>query len=163
MFKVTVTNLRVLVICGCILLLLISCRDHTKSSEKAETVEGIKKTNPVVYFEIPVTDMNRAIHFYKSVFEFSFQKDSIDNHEMALFPFVDQYGGISGALAKGEIYKPTIDGVVIYFKTANIDATLKLATENGAHILYAKTDNGLGYVAEFQDSEGNRIALYESK
>lgn len=90
-------------------------------------------------------------------------QETIDNHEMALFPFADGTSGISGALAKGEIYKPTIDGVVIYFNTENIDETLKLATANGGQVLYPKTDNGIGLVAEMKDTEGNRIALYQSK
>jgi predicted enzyme related to lactoylglutathione lyase len=122
-----------------------------------------KKTNPVIYFEIPVNDIDRAMNFYKAVFHFDFYKENIDHNEMALFPFMDENSGISGALAKGEIYKPTKDGVVIYFKTENIDETLKNATTNGGHILYTKTDNGIGLVAEFEDSEGNRIALFQSK
>lgn len=122
-----------------------------------------KKSNPVVYFEIPVNDIDRAMKFYKAVFNFDIDKENIDNNEMALFPFADENSGISGALAKGEIYKPTKDGVVIYFKTENIDSTLKLATTNGGQILYPKTDNGIGLVAEFEDTEGNRIALYQSK
>lgn len=122
-----------------------------------------KQSNPVVYFEIPVTDIDRAIKFYNTVFHFVFDKENIDNNEMALFPFSDESTGISGALAKGEIYKPTKDGVVIYFTTNNIDETLKLATSNGGHVLYPKTDNGIGLVAEFEDSEGNRIGLYQTK
>ncbi|PSJ75403.1 VOC family protein [Sphingobacteriales bacterium UPWRP_1] len=122
-----------------------------------------KKSNPVVYFEIPVNDIDKAIKFYKTVFNFDFTKETIDNNEMALFPFAHEKSGISGALAKGEIYKPTKDGVVIYFKTENIDETLKLATLNGGQILYPKTDNGIGLVAEFEDTEGNRIALYQPK
>ena len=121
-----------------------------------------KKSNPVVYFEIPVHDIERAMKFYKAVFNFDFAKEIIDNNEMALFPFADESSGISGALAKGEIYKPTKDGVVIYFKTENIDEALKSATSNGGQILYPKTDNGIGFVAEFEDTEGNRIALYQS-
>jgi predicted enzyme related to lactoylglutathione lyase len=81
---------------------------------------------------------------------------------MALFPFSEKTGGISGALAKGEIYKPTNDGVLIYFGTDNIDEILKRAVDNGARILYPKTNNGIGFVAEFEDSEGNRIAIYQS-
>ena len=122
-----------------------------------------KKTNPVVYFEIPVNDIDRAIKFYKTVFSFDLDKENIDNNEMALFPFIDENSGISGALAKGEIYKPTKDGVLIYFRTKNIDETLELAISNGGQILYPKTDNGIGLVAEFEDTEGNRIALYQSK
>lgn len=123
----------------------------------------IKKTNPVVYFEIPVNDIDRAINFYKSVFNFEFDKEQIDNNEMALFPFFAEKTGISGALAKGEIYKPTKDGVLIYFKTEDIKESIQLALTNGGQILYPVTDNGIGLVAEFEDTEGNRIALYQSK
>jgi len=113
--------------------------------------------NPVVYFEIPVEDLERAIQFYKAVFNFEFEKTKIDGHEMALFPFKEEASGISG-----EVYKPTVEGVIIYFKTKNIDEVLRLAVKNGGEILYPKTSNGeLGFVAEFKDSEGNRIALHQ--
>ena len=82
---------------------------------------------------------------------------------MALFPFTEEKSGISGALAMGEIYKPTKDGVLIYFNTVNIYKSLRLANANGGQILYPKTDNGTGLVAEFEDTEGNRIAQYQSK
>jgi predicted enzyme related to lactoylglutathione lyase len=149
---------------GVLILLLFSCGDNSKTTIK-QTDKNImtKKSNPVVYFEIPVTDINRAIKFYNTVFHFDFEKENIDNNEMALFPFSDENSGISGALAKGEIYKPTKDGVVIYFKTENIDETIEMAISNGGQILYPKTDNGIGLVAEFEDTEGNRIALYQTK
>jgi uncharacterized protein len=148
----------------CFILLTIACTNNSnKIDGKLKDTKMLEKFNPVVYFEIPVTDIDRAIKFYTSVFNFTFEKEVIDKNEMALFPFKDEHMGISGALAKGEIYKPTKDGVVIYFKTENIDATLKLATEMGGKILYLKTSNGdLGFVAEFEDSEGNRIALHQS-
>lgn len=122
-----------------------------------------KTTNPVIYFEIPVTDMDRAIQFYQSVFQFEFHKEIIDENEMALFPFSDEQKGISGALAKGDIYIPTKNGVLLYFTTENIEYTLQLATSNGGQILYPITDNGIGLVAEFEDTEGNRIALFQEK
>ncbi len=120
-------------------------------------------SNPVIYFEIPVLDMERAMGFYKAVFKLEFSSEIIDHYEMALFPFADGKSGISGALAKGDIYKPTMDGVLIYFKTEDIEESLKLASSNGGQILYPITDNGIGLVAEFKDTEGNRIALYQSK
>jgi hypothetical protein len=157
-------NILTTIIFGVLIQLLISCGDKPKTTIKQPDKNIMtKKSNPVVYFEIPVTDMDRAIKFYSAVFHFEFEKETIDNNEMALFPFSDEYSGISGALAKGEIYKPTKDGVVIYFKTKNIDETLKLATLNSGQILYPKTDNGIVLVAEFEDTEGNRIALYQTK
>ena len=140
-------------IIGLFIHLLTSCGDNSKTTIKqTEKNIMVKKSNPVVYFEIPVNDMNRAIKFYTTVFSFDLDKEIIDKNEMALFPFVDENSGISGALAKGEIYKPTKDGVVIYFKTENIEQTLQLATSNGGQILYPKTDNGIGLVAEFEDT-----------
>lgn len=122
-----------------------------------------KPTNPVIYFEIPVTNIERAMQFYQKVFQCNFQKETIDNNEMALFPFYDTTTGISGALAKGEIYIPTKNGVLIYFSTENIQNTLQSAVSNGGQILYPITDNGIGLVAEFEDTEGNRIALFQEK
>ena len=119
------------------------------------------KSNPVVYFEIPVTDIERAIQFYSAVFNFEFERDTIHDNEMAFFPLTEDNKGISGALAKGEIYKPTINGTLIYFKTEDIDTTLDLALKNGAEVLFPITSNGeYGSVAEFKDCEGNRIALH---
>jgi len=108
-------------------------------------------------------DLDRAIQFYKAVFNFQFEKQKIDGYEMALFPFKEEASGISGALAKGAVYKPAVEGVIIYFRTTNIDEVLRLALKNGGEILYPKTSNGeLGFVAEFKDSEGNRIALHQT-
>jgi hypothetical protein len=153
-----------IIIIGLFMLMLSSCNSHSNKSTQQVNKDIIqKKSNPVVYFEIPVIDIDRATKFYSTVFNFKFDTAIIDNNEMALFPFTQEDSGISGALAKGEIYKPTKDGVLIYFNTVNIDETLRLANANGGQILYPKTDNGIGHVAEFEDTEGNRIALYQSK
>ena len=135
-------------------------KDYRQMNEVKLTEDS---PNPVIYFEIPVTDMNRAIDFYSNVFDVVFEKEVIDGNEMALFPFTGLGTGISGALAKGEVYKPTKNGVLVYFTTKSIDVTLKAALDSGGKILYPKTSNGdLGFVAEFEDSEGNRIALHQS-
>ncbi len=153
-----------IVLWGLFIQILNSCNeDKNKSTQQVNKDIIQKKSNPVVYFEVPVIDIDRATKFYSTVFNFKFDTTIIDNNKMALFPFTEEKSGISGALAMGEIYKPTKDGVLIYFNTVNIDETLRLANANGGQILYPKTDNGIGLVAEFEDTEGNRIALYQSK
>ncbi len=148
-----------LIICS---IILSSCNEKTKRQDIDMKVETTY--NPVVYFEIPVENVERAMNFYKAVFSFEFQEESIDGNQMALFPFDDKKKGISGALAKGDIYKPSISGVLIYFQTTDIEQILASVVENGGKVLYPKTSNGeLGAVAEFQDCEGNRIALYQKK
>ncbi len=123
----------------------------------------MKKSNPVIYFEIPVNDLERAEKFYRNVFDFEFESEIIDNYEMVLFPFYDEEKGISGALAKGDVYKPSNEGVIIYFRTDDIEETLKKVIEQQGKILYPIVKNEkYGFsVAEFEDSEGNRIALQQ--
>jgi predicted enzyme related to lactoylglutathione lyase len=153
-----------IILWGLFIQILSSCSEHKNKSTLQVNKDLIqKKSNPVVYFEIPVIDMDRATKFYSTVFNFKFDTTVIDYNEMALFPFTEENSGITGALAKGQIYKPTKDGVLIYFNTTNMDETLRLANTNGGQILYPKTDNEIGLVAEFEDTEGNRIALYQSK
>ncbi|MGB0452991.1 MAG: VOC family protein [Bacteriovoracaceae bacterium] len=113
------------------------------------------------YFEIPVNDMDRAIKFYTHVFEVEFSKEVIHDCGMAFFPYAEGEG-IRGALAKGEIYRPSIEGSLIYLTTETIDQTMAKAKELGGEELFPKTEvPGLGFLAEFKDSEGNRIALFE--
>lgn len=115
------------------------------------------------YFEIPVKDLNRAIAFYSKLFSVEFVRASIHGNEMAFFPSANGVQGISGALAQGEIYHPSVAGTLIYLSTEDVDKTLALVTEMGCAIMFEKTSvENYGYVAEFRDCEGNRIALFQS-
>ena len=55
---------------GIFFQVLIACSTHSKNA-KQNVNKGIevKMTNPVVYFEIPVNDMDRASKFYSKVFD----------------------------------------------------------------------------------------------
>jgi predicted enzyme related to lactoylglutathione lyase len=114
-----------------------------------------------VFFEIPVVDLPRAMDFYGHVFGVAFQITTIDGNEMAFFPDVAGDDGASGALAQGESYVPALDGTRVYLAVQSIEATLQRVIEKGGEELYPKTRIGeLGFVAEFQDCEGNRIAVH---
>ena len=116
--------------------------------------------NAVFYFEIPVADMDRAVLFYSTVFGFELTRQTIDGYEMALFPRVEDAPGASGALATGDVYVPSKSGVVLYIDVPDIDAVVTLACANGGGVLFAKKHVGdAGFVAEIEDSEGNRIGL----
>ena len=114
------------------------------------------------YFEIPVKDMDRAINFYSNVLECEFVKETIHGNEMAFFPFDDKKIGISGSLAKGESYSPSLNGSLIYLSNKDADGMLKKIIACGGKILFPRTlVPCLGYSAEFKDSEGNRVALFQ--
>jgi uncharacterized protein len=117
----------------------------------------------VYYFEIPVNDLERAIFFYSAVFGCEFDRVDVDGNQMANFPSLEGGSGASGALAKGASYIPGTQGVRVYFDTENIDKTLANAVAAGGKVLYPKTSIGeLGWVAEFEDSEGNCVALSQT-
>ena len=121
------------------------------------------RTNPVGYFEIAVINLERAILFYTAVFGFKLERQTIDGYEMALFPQNHDAPGASGALAKGDVYVPSKTGAIVYFSVDDIDAVLKRAEAEGGSVLYPKKAIGqAGFVAEIQDSEGNRIALHSN-
>jgi predicted enzyme related to lactoylglutathione lyase len=117
------------------------------------------RINPVVYFEIPVADMPRAMRFYTAVFGFALERERIDGYEMARFPRTDGAPGASGALAKGDVYKPSMSGPIVYFAVDDIEETFRRAEAHGGRRLYPKTAVGGQFVGEIADSEGNRIAL----
>ena len=118
--------------------------------------------NPVVYFEIPVLDLKRACAFYTKVFETKLTQNVVDGYQMAFFDSSDDSFGASGALVVGDVYIPSHQGCFLYFGVESIDETVARALEHGGSVLYPKKSNGdLGFVAEIQDTEGNRIALHE--
>lgn len=118
--------------------------------------------NIAIHFEIPVWDLARAIRFYEQVFELELERASIDGNEMALFPLDEAAPGCSGALARGESYVPSLDGTRIYLRVGDIERAMARALGAGAKVLYPVTRVSEQIrVAEFQDCEGNRIALQE--
>lgn len=115
----------------------------------------------VTYFEIPVTDLARAVAFYSQVLDVEMSWELVDGNEMAHFPEADS--GITGSLALGDSYLSGDVGVRVYFGVASIEDVLDRVEAAGGQVAYPKTEVGAyGAVAEFIDTEGNRIGLSES-
>ncbi|MGL5838956.1 MAG: VOC family protein [Sphingorhabdus sp.] len=134
-------------------LLLVSCKPVAKE-------EKPKVVHPVYYFEIPVIDMDRAVNFYEKLLGTKLERETVDGYEMARFSFAEGTPGATGALAKGDVYKPSKDGAIVYFHVDDIKATVARAEAMGRPVLYPVKDIGeAGFVAEIEDSEGNRLAL----
>lgn len=117
--------------------------------------------NPVSYFEIPVRDLEHAIAFYAAVFGHAFERANVDGNAMAFFPYAQDRPGASGALAQGDSYLPGNSGARLYFTVQDIQATLDKAIRAGGRVLYPQTQVGaFGQVAEFEDPDGNCIAVH---
>jgi uncharacterized protein len=142
-------------------LVMAACGGSNVDNKSAQNTQEVRAmSNPVFHFEIPVRDMERAIAFYEGIFSYRLTRQKVDGYDMAFFPRAEGAPGASGALATGDVYKPSREGAIIYFDVPNIDAVLQRARQRGANVLYGKKDIGeAGFVAEIEDSEGNRIAL----
>lgn len=117
--------------------------------------------NPVIWFEIPVTDMERGKAFYEAVFGQELTVVDMGPRQMAMFPMEMGVPGIGGALVKEESFVPSYAGTLVYFSVADITSTLDKVVANNGKMLVPKTTIGeYGFCAYFADSEGNRIGLH---
>ncbi len=123
--------------------------------------------NMISWFEIPVTDMDRAKKFYEVVFQINISVHDLGGVVMGWFPPAEDNSapGISGSLVKHEEYIPSsTDGVLVYFnsQSGDIDHELSRVEQAGGEITRPKTliSDDIGYMAVIKDTEGNRIALY---
>ena len=117
--------------------------------------------NPVTWFEIPVSDIKRAATFYERVLGVSLDRNEMGGSEMAWFPMAQGAPGAAGTLIQGEGYTPSHNGSLVYISVGDIEGTLKKVAANGGRTLVPKMSIGEhGYIAHFEDCEGNRVALH---
>lgn len=136
------------------------------SSETQKTNETVKPTKEkmksfISIFEIPATEFSRAVKFYQSILAIEIEEIDMQGIQMGLFPSDGQM--VSGAIIKGEDYKPSANGVVIYLNGGdNLQYILDKVEINGGKTIVPKTliDEENGYFCLFLDTEGNRIGLH---
>jgi len=122
------------------------------------------KTHIANWFEIPVKNLDRAIKFYEKVFDVRLSPEEMGGMKMALFPFTQDAPGAAGSLIKGESYEPSHAGTVVYFTVEDILEALRRINANGGKTLMPKTAIGqYGFIAQYEDTEGNRLALHSTK
>ena len=119
--------------------------------------------NPIGWIEIPTGNLERAIKFYETIFDWTLEVTALGDLHMAFFPADHQAPGSSGALVKNENYHASEShGPLVYFSCEDINAVLGRVPGAGGTIQRAKTQIApdIGYMALILDSEGNRIALH---
>lgn len=120
----------------------------------------------VGWFEIPVTVMERAIHFYETVFDTVLSIQSFGDTHMAWFPWDEKAPGAGGTLIlSGDHYTPSHKGTLVYFSSEDVSIELNRVEQAGGIILQLKTEISpdIGFMGMFEDSEGNRVALHSKE
>lgn len=115
----------------------------------------------VNWIEIPVLDVERARKFYESVFGFSIVDMEVNGEIYPCFP--NREGeGFSGALVQYDFTRPGKNGPLVYLNAyGNLDGMLEKIKAAGGKIVKPKEEiaPGFGFMAVFEDSEGNLLAL----
>lgn len=120
-----------------------------------------ENTSALNWFEIPITDVERAKAFYQSIFEIELIAVQMMGMDMLMFPTQPPHTG--GALVKSDNHIPSGQGCLIYLNgNPNLQNVLDKVQEAGGNIIMGKTliDENTGYMAFFTDTEGNTVGLH---
>jgi predicted enzyme related to lactoylglutathione lyase len=118
------------------------------------------------WFEIPVTDFDRAKKFYETILGYSMKEQRSGDTRMAFFDYDRIEDGRGGAIVYDpEFYTPAANGPLIFLNCEpDIQKVLDRVVSAGGSIIQNKTEVSLtqdiGFWALILDSEGNRIALH---
>ena len=118
-------------------------------------------TNSINWFELPVTDFERAKLFYSMIYNYEMPDQMMGSIHMGFF--LVEKGGIGGAIVQGEGYVPSQDGALVYLNGGKDLSVILDRVENaGGKVVLPKTkiNDELGYFAIFLDCEGNKVALH---
>ncbi|BDS05770.1 glyoxalase [Oceaniferula spumae] len=130
-----------------------------------------KERNPVGWFEIYVSDMDRAKKFYETMLDVTLEPlPSPDaSVEMVAFPMLapDDCGGEApgapGALAKMEGMSPGGSGTLVYFSCLDCaDDESRVATAGGQVIKPKFSIGEYGFISLVMDTEGNMVGLHST-
>ena len=121
-------------------------------------------SNSITWFEIPVTDLDRAMCFYATVTGRQLQRMDfgVPGEEDAVFETSDE-ADLKGALLKSSRALPSAQGSVVYLNVGSgLDQCLARATQAGGSIAKGKTalPPGMGCFAHIIDTEGNRVGVH---
>ncbi len=122
--------------------------------------DKIKVKSPVVWFDIPCVDLDRAICFYSAVLAVEVKKEGGPGFSLGILPHSD----VGGCLAVMDDNAPSERGPLIYLNCdGRLEAAVAAVERNGGRVLEPKHAIGPhGFRAIIKDSEGNRLALHSN-
>lgn len=116
-----------------------------------------------VWIEIPADDIERAVAFYRELFQMDLEIKDYGKLQMAHFL---RECGFCGAIASSSPeFKPAAnrDGIIIHFAIDNMKRALELVENSSAELRREPVpvaDEGVGEYAVIKDTEGNIIGLF---
>lgn len=134
---------------------------QTEKAGKTVNQKTNNMKNLISIVEIPTTDFSRAVTFYQTILDVSIEEVDMDGTQMGVLPSDGET--VNVVLVKGNDYKPTADGAIVYLNTGNdLQPTLDKIEQNGGKVIVPKTEISpeMGFFALFIDTEGNKLGLH---
>lgn len=120
--------------------------------------------NGITWFEIPVVDFERAKQFYSAIFDYEMPEMPMGPLRMGVLPYDQEAGGVGGVIVLGEGYTPAgHSGIKVYLNGGeDLCVVLDRIAGAGGKVVMSKTHitPEIGYMAVFNDTEGNVVALH---
>lgn len=119
--------------------------------------------NSLNWFEIPVSDFERAKKFYSTIYDYEMPENMIGKVRMGFFLMDFENQGVGGSICFGEGYVPSQEGALVYLNGGtDLNTVLNRIEAAGGQVLMPKTliTEDIGFFALFIDTEGNRLALH---
>ncbi len=115
--------------------------------------------NPIVHWELIVSDLEKAKEFYRGVFDWSIEEASA----FPGYPMIDAGKEPRGAMWVKPEASPAC-ALNTYFGVDDVGQTLARAVAAGATMLVPPTSiEGVGQWAMFADPDGIPIGLFQAK
>lgn len=124
------------------------------------------KTNPVVWFEIYVDDIDRATKFYEEVLQTKLEEtpetDNGEGFKMKVFhENSPEIYGAHGALVQMKGFSAGRNSTLVYFGSEDCAVEQSRVENAGGKIIKPKTSIGPnGFISICQDTEGNMFGLH---
>jgi len=112
----------------------------------------------VVWFDLPVADLERSSRFYSAVLGIKVSQENAGGFKFAV---LEHTGGNGGCLVPG---KASAEGILVYMNVdGRIRDAVKQAEKLGGRVVeQTKSIGPHGFRAVIVDSEGNRVALHSN-
>lgn len=114
----------------------------------------------IAMFEIPATDLSRAIAFYQTLLDVDIERMEMPGMDMGILPYEDQL--VPAVIVKGEGSVPSANGPTLYLNAGDdLQPMLDRVVSAGGQVMLEKTAHAddSGFFALILDSEGNRLGL----
>jgi uncharacterized protein len=114
--------------------------------------------NAAVWFEIPVTDLQRAKSFYGAVLETELKDEMMGPNPMAIFPA--QKDGVAGHLYPGKPPSSGSGNTIHLASPDPLEDAVERVRKNGGEVVGEIVTIPAGRFAYCRDPDGNSIGLF---